>query len=69
MNSADDPRDGVPPGVTGVSDLQALAVELRRMQSVPAVFEGDAGDETDQIVGQCPAMQEVYKAIGRVASP
>ncbi|MGW0790747.1 MarR family winged helix-turn-helix transcriptional regulator [Streptomyces sp. NPDC002911] len=31
MNSADDPRDGVPPGVTGVSDLQALAVELRRM--------------------------------------
>ncbi|MFE9725662.1 MarR family winged helix-turn-helix transcriptional regulator [Streptomyces sp. NPDC005794] len=31
MNSADDSRDGARPGATGVPELQALAVELRRM--------------------------------------
>ncbi|MEO2092193.1 MAG: sigma-54 dependent transcriptional regulator [Gemmataceae bacterium] len=44
------------------------AVALRRMRKVPAVVESDgpaAGG--DLIVGRSPAMQEVYKAIGRFA--
>jgi DNA-binding NtrC family response regulator len=45
------------------------ALEVRRIQQVPAVF----GDEkpighAERIVGQSAGMQEVYKAIGRVAS-
>jgi two-component system nitrogen regulation response regulator GlnG len=48
----------------------AKAVELSRIRHVPAVFE-DAGPEedgaVDRIVGRSAAMQEVYKAIGRVA--
>lgn len=45
------------------------AVELGRLTHVPAVFdETESADATvDRIVGQSPAMQEVYKAIGRVA--
>jgi two-component system nitrogen regulation response regulator GlnG len=44
------------------------ALALRRMQSVPAVFdEGPVEGAADQIVGRSPVMQEVYKAIGRVA--
>jgi two-component system nitrogen regulation response regulator GlnG len=51
-------------------ELVAKAVELSRVRHVPAVFKEDElpGDETvDRIVGQTPEMQEVYKAIGRVA--
>jgi len=44
------------------------AVELGRLRHVPAMLPGDTPDETaDQIVGRSSAMQEVYKAIGRVA--
>lgn len=51
-----------------IREVVDRAVELRRIQSVPAVFEGSADSEcSDQIVGQCAAMQEVYKAIGRIA--
>ncbi|WP_020475385.1 sigma-54-dependent transcriptional regulator [Zavarzinella formosa] len=51
-----------------IRDVVDRAAELRRIQSVPAVFEGAAEDTGgDRIVGQCPAMQEVYKAIGRIA--
>src|SRR4051812_29103193 len=56
-------------------DLQQLrgvvakALELSRLRHVPAVFEEsplpDAG--ADHIVGRSAAMQEVYKAVGRVA--
>jgi two-component system nitrogen regulation response regulator GlnG len=44
------------------------ALELSRFRHVPAVFgdEEQAGD-AERIVGRCGAMQEVYKAIGRVA--
>jgi two-component system nitrogen regulation response regulator GlnG len=44
------------------------ALELSRFRHVPAVF-GDEGpdDAEERIVGRSPAMQEVYKAIGRVA--
>jgi two-component system nitrogen regulation response regulator GlnG len=46
------------------------AVELGRLMRRPAVVaqtppEGDGGDA---IIGRCPAMGEVYKAIGRVAA-
>jgi two-component system nitrogen regulation response regulator GlnG len=45
------------------------ALAISRKIHVPAVVaDGDSGDDrADVIVGQCPAMQEVYKAIGRVA--
>jgi nitrogen regulation protein NR(I) len=56
-------------------DLQQLrrvvgeALELaRRMRELAVPTETlPAGDTDEAIVGSCPAMQEVYKAIGRVA--
>ena len=50
------------------------AFELSRLSRVPAVFDqaavGAEGDDicVDRIVGTSPAMQDVYKEIGRVAS-
>lgn len=46
---------------------QALAVS--RLNRVPAVLESDPEEsaDSDLIVGQSPAMQDVYKAIGRIA--
>jgi two-component system nitrogen regulation response regulator GlnG len=51
-------------------DLVARAVDLSRQRHVPAVFAQDEQPDAvvDRIVGRSPAMQEVYKAIGRVAS-
>ncbi len=51
-----------------LGEVVQRAVELSRFRHVPAVF----GDErpaagAEPIVGRSPAMQEVYKAIGRVA--
>ena len=45
------------------------AIEMRRMSRVPAVYEQEEPIDTnaDQIVGNSPAMQLIYKAIGRVA--
>lgn len=49
------------------------AAETSRMTRVPAVMPGDPSlDElddgsTDPLIGQCAAMQEVYRSIGRVA--
>jgi two-component system nitrogen regulation response regulator GlnG len=45
------------------------ALAISRMMHVPAVVaEGEpVDDRADAIIGRCPAMQEVYKAIGRVA--
>jgi two-component system nitrogen regulation response regulator GlnG len=45
------------------------ALAISRMMHVPAVVvDGEAADDrADAIIGRCPAMQEVYKAIGRVA--
>jgi two-component system nitrogen regulation response regulator GlnG len=44
------------------------AAASARLMSVPAVVAetGTAPAESDALVGRCPAMQEVYKAIGRV---
>ncbi|WP_020473727.1 sigma-54-dependent transcriptional regulator [Zavarzinella formosa] len=51
-----------------IREVVGRAVELRRIQSVPAVFDGPSDSEgSDRIVGQSPPMQEVYKAIGRIA--
>jgi nitrogen regulation protein NR(I) len=46
------------------------ALELSRLRHVPAVFEQQEAAKdgpVDRIIGRSPAMQEVYKAIGRVA--
>ena len=45
------------------------ALAISRLMHVPAVVAGEApaDDRADAIIGRCPAMQEVYKAIGRVA--
>jgi two-component system nitrogen regulation response regulator GlnG len=53
-----------------LDEVVARAFELHRMQATPAVFGEDThagAGETDRIVGRCPAMQEVYKAIGKFA--
>jgi nitrogen regulation protein NR(I) len=51
-------------------DLVNKAIELSRLRHVPAVFAEDEhpdDDTVDRIVGHTPQMQELYKAIGRVA--
>jgi two-component system nitrogen regulation response regulator GlnG len=49
-------------------ELVRRALELSRFRHVPTVFDdGEAGSDAERIVGRSPAMQEVYKAIGRVA--
>ena len=46
------------------------AVAISRLMHVPAVVAPEAAvdDRADAIIGRCPAMQDVYKAIGRVAA-
>jgi two-component system nitrogen regulation response regulator GlnG len=48
----------------------ARAFEISRLMHVPAVLpaEDQAPGQADVLIGRCPAMQQVYKAIGRVAS-
>ena len=41
------------------------AFEAARLQAIPAVLPGEV--TPDRIIGRSPAMQEMYKAIGRVA--
>jgi two-component system nitrogen regulation response regulator GlnG len=50
-------------------EIVAKAIELSRMRHVPAVFDDqeEHGGPVERIVGRCPAMQDIYKAIGRVA--
>jgi len=45
------------------------ALAISRTTHLPAVVVGAAAadDRADAIIGRCPAMQEVYKAIGQVA--
>jgi two-component system nitrogen regulation response regulator GlnG len=60
-----------PLDVKVLRELVNRAFEISRLMRVPAVVaeETDAEDDprTDVLVGRCPAMQEVYKEIGRVA--
>jgi two-component system nitrogen regulation response regulator GlnG len=53
-----------------IREVVDKALELRRLRNVPAVFEQQEAMEegaVDRIVGRSAVMQEVYKAIGRVA--
>jgi len=51
-------------------DLVDRGFEISRLMKVPPVIaEGpETTDAPDALVGRCPAMQAVYKSIGRVAS-
>ncbi|MBI1309755.1 response regulator [bacterium] len=53
-------------------DVVLRAIDLARLRNVPAVFEQspdvDSGPQVDRIVGTSPAMQDVFKTIGRVAA-
>ena len=56
-----------------VEELVRKAFDLRRMQATPAVIGESpdvdtSTDNSDPIIGRCPAMHDAYKAIGRVAS-
>jgi two-component system nitrogen regulation response regulator GlnG len=59
-----------PVDIHQLRDLVAKAIELSRLRHVPAIFDDASDDDLpgDRIVGRSPAMQQVYKAIGRVAS-
>jgi two-component system nitrogen regulation response regulator GlnG len=50
-------------------DLVERAFEISRLMRVPAVIseDGEAKEDSDALLGRCPAMQEIYKSIGRVA--
>jgi two-component system nitrogen regulation response regulator GlnG len=50
-------------------ELIGRAFAISRLMHTPAVVpaEEPAPEASDVLVGRCPAMQEVYKAIGRVA--
>jgi two-component system nitrogen regulation response regulator GlnG len=51
-------------------DLADRAFEISRLMKTPAVISEGPADtvSSDALVGRCPAMQAVYKSIGRVAS-
>jgi len=51
-------------------DLVTRALEISRLMHVPALLAADpqGAGPAEVMVGKCPAMQEVYKAIGRVAT-
>lgn len=51
-------------------ELVVKACQSSRLMHVPAVVsETDSSDaKGDVLIGRCPAMQQVYKAVGRVAS-
>jgi two-component system nitrogen regulation response regulator GlnG len=55
--------------LTQLRQVIERAVAISRLMHVPAVVAETEpmDDRADAIVGRCPAMQEVYKAIGRVA--
>ena len=58
-----------PLAVESLRKLVGQALEVRRLMSVPVSVPGGAtvDDRADRLVGNSQAMQDVYKAIGRVA--
>ena len=53
-----------------LNEVVDRALEVRRLMNVPALIESESADDKtsgDVLIGRCPAMQAVYKAIGRVA--
>jgi len=58
-----------PVDIERLENVVNQALEVSRLSRVPAVVSEDDDDlNADRIVGQSRAMQEVYKAIGRIAS-
>jgi two-component system response regulator AtoC len=55
--------------LTSLRELIERAIRSSRLMRVPAVMpeEESAPQQGDYLIGRCPAMQDVYKAIGRVA--
>ncbi len=55
-----------------ISEMRAVvarALEIRRLTEAPVEINGDrAAPPVNAIIGQCPAMQAVYKSIGIVAA-
>jgi nitrogen regulation protein NR(I) len=54
-----------------IRDLVGQAFKIRRFLHVPVRVNEPAENRTagtDALVGRCPAMQDVYKAVGRVAA-
>jgi nitrogen regulation protein NR(I) len=53
-----------------LSSLVERAFEISRLMKVPPVIEQgpETSGSSDVMVGRCPAMQAVYKSIGRVAA-
>jgi nitrogen regulation protein NR(I) len=58
-----------PLDVVQVKDLVNRALEIRRAMHVPVQLSETEppADGSDHFIGRCPAMQEVFKKIGRVA--
>ncbi len=48
-------------------DVVERAFAIARLMAVPAVVPDLQEEAADMFVGRCPAMQEVYKSVGRVA--
>jgi two-component system nitrogen regulation response regulator GlnG len=51
-------------------EVVGRAMKVHRLMKVPAVMNAEGNDDSpagDLMIGRCPAMQQVYKAIGRVA--
>jgi DNA-binding NtrC family response regulator len=59
-----------PMNVVRLQDLVKSALESRRFSSVPVGLQGmlEPDEKGDAFIGRCSAMQDVFKAIGRVAS-
>ena len=55
-----------------VRELVRRALEIRRLAHVPVLLPENSDlpspDGSDILIGRCPPMQEVYKAIGRIAA-
>src|SRR5262249_15228652 len=60
-----------PLDIKTLRELVHKAFEISRLMRVPTLVPEEeapaATSDSDVLVGRCPAMQEVYKAIGRVA--
>jgi two-component system nitrogen regulation response regulator GlnG len=60
-----------PMQVNDLVDLVRRGLEIRRLMSEPVAVDPKGSSlevHGDVMIGRCPAMQEVYKAVGRVAS-
>ena len=58
-----------PLDIDALRSLIRRAFEISRLMRIPAKLgeSGPADEKSDLLVGNCPAMQNVYKAVGRVA--